>query len=111
MQHINSNGFCIVLLELLLLEILLYSTALSYAKSIVFFRVHMFPSSYNIRERPLGALPNITNIKKKRTAAFNISSSIGFNLGLLLCLIPYYLPPASLLYQNFRVLLLYIGAV
>jgi hypothetical protein len=93
------------------LEILLYSTALSYAKSIVFFRVPIFPSSYNIRERPLGALPDIINIKKKRTAAFNISSSINFNLGLLLCLIPCYLPPAFILYQDFRVLLLHIDAM
>jgi len=44
----------------------------------------MFPSGYSVRERPLGALPNIINIRKKRTAAFNISLSIGFNLGLLL---------------------------
>jgi hypothetical protein len=93
------------------LETLLYFTALSHAKSIVFFRVPIFPSGYNIRERPLGALPDIINIKKKRTAAFNINSSVNFNLGLLLCLIPYYLPPAFILYQNFRVLLLYINAV
>jgi hypothetical protein len=71
----------------------------------------MFPSSYSIRERPLGALPDIINIKKKYTAVFNISLSIGLNLGLLLYLIPYYLLPVSLLYQNFRVLLLHIGAV
>jgi hypothetical protein len=71
----------------------------------------MFPSSHSIRERPLGALPDIINIKKKRTAAFNISSSINFNLGLLLCLIPYYLPPASILYQDFHVLLLRINAM
>jgi hypothetical protein len=111
MQQINSNSFCIASLELLPLETLLYSTALSYTKSIVFFRVPMFPSSHNIRERPLGALPNIINIKKKRTAAFNISSSINFNLGLLPYFIPYHLPPVSILYQNFRVLLLYINAV
>jgi hypothetical protein len=71
----------------------------------------MFPSSYNIRERSLRALPDIINIKKKCTAAFNISSSVDFNLGLLLCLIPYYLPPAFILYQDFRVLLLRIDAV
>jgi uncharacterized protein with PQ loop repeat len=58
----------------------------------------MFPSGYNIRERPLGALPDIINIKKKRTAAFNISSSIDFNLGLLLYFIPCYLSPVSILY-------------
>ena len=84
MRHINSNSFCIALLELLPLENLLYSIALSYAKSIIFSRVTIFPSSYNIRERPLGALLNIINIKKKYIAAFNISLSIGFNLGLLL---------------------------
>jgi hypothetical protein len=43
MQQINSNSFCIASLELLPLETLLYSTALSYTKSIVFFRVPMFP--------------------------------------------------------------------
>jgi hypothetical protein len=58
----------------------------------------MFPSGYSIRERPLGALPDIINIKKKRTAAFNISSSVDFNLGLLLCLIPCYLLLVSILY-------------
>jgi hypothetical protein len=58
----------------------------------------MFPSSYNIRERPLRALPDITNIKKKYTAAFNINLSVNFNLGLLLHLIPYHLPPAYILY-------------
>jgi hypothetical protein len=98
MRQINNNGFCIASLKLSPLEILLYFTALSYAKSIVFFKVPMFPSSHSVRERPLGALPDIINIKKKRTAAFNISSSIDFNLGLLLCFIPYHLPPASILY-------------
>ena len=83
MQHIDSNGFCIAWLESSPLEILLYSTALSYAKSIVFSRVFMFPSGHSVRERPLGALPDITNIKKKYTAAFDISLSISFNLGLL----------------------------
>ena len=58
----------------------------------------MFPSSYNIRERPLGTLPDIINIKKKYIAAFDIILSISFNLGLLLQLIPYYLPPISILY-------------
>ena len=43
----------------------------------------MLPSGYNIRERPLRALPDIINIKKKHMAAFDISLSIGFNLGLL----------------------------
>jgi hypothetical protein len=80
------------------LETLLYFTALSYAKSIVFFRVPMFPSSHSVKERPLEALPDIINIKKKRTAAFNISSSIDFNLGLLLYFIPCYLSPVSILY-------------
>jgi hypothetical protein len=111
MRQINSNGFCIVLLELSPLETLLYFTALSYAKSIVFSKVPIFPSGYNVRERPLGALPDIINIKKKHTAAFNINLSIDFNLGLLLCFIPCYLPPAFILYQNFRVLLLRIDAV
>jgi hypothetical protein len=98
MWQINSDSFCIALLELSLLETLLYSTALSHVKSIIFFRVPIFPSSYSVRERPLRALPDIINIKKKYTAAFYISSSIDFNLGLLLCLIPYYLPPVSILY-------------
>jgi hypothetical protein len=98
MWQINSDSFCIALLELSLLETLLYSTALSHVKSIIFFRVPIFPSSYSVRERPLRALPDIINIKKKYTAAFDISSSIDFNLGLLLCLIPYYLPPVSILY-------------
>jgi hypothetical protein len=80
------------------LKTLLYFTTLFHAKSIVFFRVPIFPSSYNIKERPLGALPDITNIKKKYIAAFNINLSIGFNLGLLLYLIPYHFPPAFLLY-------------
>ena len=84
MRHINGDSFYIALLELSPLETLLYFTALSHAKSIVFFRVLMFPSSYNIRERPLGALSDIINIKKKYTAVFDISSSVGFNLGLLL---------------------------
>ena len=80
------------------LETVLYFTALSYAKSIIFFKIPIFPSSYSVRERPLGALPDIINIRKKRIAAFNISSSVDFNLGLLLCLIPYYLPPVFILY-------------
>ena len=84
MRYIDSNSFYIALLEPSPLETLLYFTALSYAKSIVFFKVPIFPSSYSVRERPLGALPNIINIKKKYIAAFNISSSINFNLGLLL---------------------------
>ena len=84
MQHINSNSFYIALLEPSPLETLLYFTALSHAKSIVFFRVPMFPSGYSVREKLLGALPDIINIKKKYIVAFNISSSVGFNLGLLL---------------------------
>ena len=84
MQYINGDGFCIALLELLPLEILLYSTALSYVKSIVFFRVFIFLSGHSVKERPLGALPDIINIRKKCIVAFDISSSIDFNLGLLL---------------------------
>jgi hypothetical protein len=80
------------------LKPLLYFTALFYIKSIVFFKVPIFPSGYSIRERLLRALPDIINIKKKHIAAFNISLSIDFNLGLLPCLIPYYLPPAFILY-------------
>ena len=90
---------------------LLYSTTLFYIKSIVFFKVIIFPFSYNIRERPLGALFNIINIKKKYVAAFNISLSINFNLGLLLQFILYYLPSVFILYQDFYILLLFIGAV
>ena len=84
MRYINGNSFYIVLLKLLPLETLLYSTALFYVKSIVFFKVLIFPFSYSIRERPLRALPDIINIKKKYIAAFNISLSISFNSGLLL---------------------------
>jgi hypothetical protein len=90
---------------------LLYSTTLFYIKSIVLFKVIIFPSSHNIRERPLGALFNIINIKKKYIAAFDINLSINFNLGLLLQFIPYYLLSAFILYQNFYILLLFIGAV
>ena len=84
MRYIDSNSFYIALLEPSPLETLLYFTALSHAKSIVFFRVPMFPSSYSIRERPLEALSDITNIKKKCIAVFNISLFINFNLDLLL---------------------------
>ena len=84
MQYINGDGFYIALLKLLFLETLLYFTALSYIKSIVFFRVFIFPFSYNIKERSLGALPNIINIRKKCIVVFDISLSISFNLGLLL---------------------------
>jgi len=91
MRYINSDGSFIASLEPPPLETPLYSTALSYTKSIIFSRVFTFPSGYSIRERPLGALPNIINIKKKRTAAFNISLSVSFNLGLLPRFIPYYL--------------------
>jgi hypothetical protein len=98
MRYINSDGFYIASLEPLPLETLLYSTTLSYTKSIIFSRVPIFPSSYSIRERPLGALPNIINIKKKRIVAFNIGLSISFNLGLLLQLIPCYLLTVSILY-------------
>jgi len=98
MRYINSDGFYIASLEPSPLETLLNSTALSYAKSIVFSRVPMFPFGYSVRERPLGALPNIINIRKKRIAAFNISLSVGFNLGLLLRLIFCYLLTVSILY-------------
>jgi hypothetical protein len=98
MRHINSDGFYIASLEPSPLETPLYSTTLSYTKSIIFSRVPIFPSSYSIRERPLGALPNIINIRKKRIAAFNIGLSVSFNLGLLPQLIPYYLLTASILY-------------
>ena len=84
MRHINGDGFCIALLKPSPLETLLYFTALSHIKSIIFFRVLIFPSSHSIKERPLGALPDIINIRKKRTVAFDISLSIGFNSGLLL---------------------------
>ena len=80
------------------METPLYSTTLSHAKSIVFSRVPIFPSGYNIRERPLEALPNIINIKKKHIAAFNISLSINFNLGLLLQFIPYHFLTVFILY-------------
>jgi hypothetical protein len=84
MRHINGDNFYIALLKLLPLKTLLYSTALSYVKSIIFFKVLIFPSSYSIKERLLGALPNIINIRKKRIVVFNISLSVGFNSGLLL---------------------------
>ena len=84
MQYINSDGFYIALLELLPLKTLLYFTTLFYVKSIIFFKVFIFPSGYSIRERPLRALPNIINIRKKYIVAFDISSSVGFNSGLLL---------------------------
>ena len=83
MRHINGDGFYIALLKLSPLKTLLYSTTLSHIKSIVFSKVIIFPSSYSIREKPLKALPNIINIRKKHIVAFNISSSVGFNLGLL----------------------------
>jgi len=80
------------------LKTLLYSTTLSYTKSIVFSKVIIPPFGYSIKEKPLRALLNIINIKKKRTAAFNISSSVGFNLNLLPQRIPYYFLTASILY-------------
>ena len=84
MRYINSNSFYIALLKLSPLKTLLYFTALSYAKSIIFSEVFMFPFSHNIKKRPLGALSDIINIRKKCIVAFNISSSINFNSGLLL---------------------------
>jgi len=98
MQYINSDGFYIALLKPLPLETLLYFTALSYTKSIVFSRVFMFPSGYSVKERPLEALPNIINIKKKHIIAFNISLSVSFNLNLLLRFIPYHLLTIYILY-------------
>ena len=98
MWYINNNSFYIALLKPPPLKNPLYSTALSYIKSIIFSRVIIPPFSHNIKERPLGVLFNIINIKKKYTTAFNISLSIGFNLGLLLQYIPYYLPTVSILY-------------
>jgi len=83
MQYINSNSFYIALLKPPPLKTPLYSTTLFYTKSIVFFKVVMLPFSYNIKKRPLKALLNIINIKKKRLVVFNINSSIDFNLGLL----------------------------
>jgi len=98
MRHINSDCFYIALLEPSPLETLLYSTALSYTKSIIFSRVFTFPSGYSIKEKPLEALPNITNIKTKRIIAFNISLSVSFNLGLLPRFIPYYFLTIYILY-------------
>ena len=98
MRHINSNGSYIASLGLSPLETILYSTILSYTKSIIFSRVIILPSSYSVREIPLGALSNITNIRKKRTAVFNTSLSIGFSLGLLPRLNPFYLLTISILY-------------
>ena len=98
MWYINGDGSCIALLGLSPLETILYSTALSYAKSIVFYRVVMLPFGYSVRETLLGALPDIINIKKKCIAAFDISLSIGFNLGWLLWLILCHLLTAFILY-------------
>ena len=98
MRYINSDGSYIALLGLSPLETILYSTTLSYTKSIIFSRVIILPSSYSIREIPLGALPNIINIRKKRTAVFNTSLSVGFSLGLLLQLNPFHLLTISILY-------------
>ena len=98
MQHINNNGSCIALLGLLLLKTILYFTALFYVKSIVFSKVIMLPSGHGVRERPLGVLPDITNIRNKHTAVFNTSSSIGFNLGLLPQPNPCHLLTVSILY-------------
>ena len=80
------------------LETLLYFTTLSYTKSIVFSKVVMPLFSYSIKKRPLKVLFNIINIKKKYTAAFNISLSINFNLSLLPQLIPYHFLTAFILY-------------
>jgi len=110
MRHINSNSFCIASLEPPPLETLLYFTALFYTKSIIFFKITISPFSHSVKERLLRALFNIINIKKKHITPFNISLSISFNLGLLPRRIPYYLLTASILYQDFRCLILYIGA-
>ncbi len=98
MQYINGDGFYIALLGLLPLKTILYSTALSHAKSIIFYKVVMLPSSHSIKKTLLKALPNITNIKKKHMAVFDTSSSVGFSLGLLPQLNPYYLLTISILY-------------
>jgi len=98
MRYINGDGLYIASLGLSPLETILYFTALSYAKSIIFSRVIILPSSYSVRGIPLGALPNITNIRKKRTAVFDTSLSIGFSFSLLLRPNPYYLLTISILY-------------
>src|SRR6266568_7226193 len=98
MQYINGNSSCIASLGLSPLETILYSTALSHTKSIVFYRVVILPSGYGVRETPLGALPNIINIRKKCTAVFDTSLSVGFSLGLLPRLNPCYLLTRSILY-------------
>ncbi len=83
MRYINGDSSYIASLGLSPLETILYFTALSYTKSIAFYRVVMLPFSYSIREIFLGALLNITNIRKKRMAVFDTSLSVGFSLGLL----------------------------
>jgi len=98
MRYIDSNGSYIASLEPPPLETLLYSTALFYTKSIVFSKVVIPPFNYSVKERPLGALLNIINIKKKYIVAFDISLSVGFNLGLLPRHIPCHFPTASILY-------------
>jgi len=97
MQHINSNSSCIASLGLSPLETILYFTTLSYTKSIVFYRVVILHSSHSIKEIPLGALPNIINIRKKCIAVFDTSLFVGFSLGLLLRLNPCHLPTISIL--------------
>jgi hypothetical protein len=98
MWYINSDSSYIASLGLLPLETILYSTTLSYTKSIIFSRVIILPSSYSVREIPLGALPNIINIRKKRMAVFNTSLSIGFSLGLLPQLNSFHFLTISILY-------------
>jgi len=98
MRYINSNSFCIASLEPPPLKSPLYSTALSHAKSIIFFRVIIPPFSYSIKKKTFRSFFNIINKIKKPIAAFNISSSIGFNLGLLPRRIPYYFLIAFILY-------------
>ena len=83
MQYINGDSSYIASLGLSPLETILYSTALSHAKSIIFCRVVMLPFSYSVKEIPSGALPNIINIRKKHIAVFDTSLSVGFSLGLL----------------------------
>jgi len=84
MRYINSDDLYIAPLGLSPLETILYSTTLSYTKSIVFSRVIILPSSYSIRGIPLEALPNIINIRKKHMVVFNTSLSVGFSFSLLL---------------------------
>jgi len=70
MRYINSNSFYIALLKPPPLKTPLYFTALSYTKSIILSKVIILFFSYNIKKRPLKALFNIINIKKKTHSSF-----------------------------------------